>query len=606
MGMFLTGCESDSLVPEKGSEKVNVRLDAPAFVHDDASGISMSAVTSVYVFSQGILSSSFDVNPGETADFTTMSDNMVYAVAGVEMPAVAVGEPIEKLTLFTVSSPDGGASAQDFYAGVGKVSSSADGMEVEMRHGVARIDIACKDPKIVISEVIVENAPAASYVLPSEHVLSDAPTVSYRKEVGEDFSGLIEEAFTVYESAHPVTLRVNGTYDGDRMSFTGKLPIVERNKVYTFGVTGGASLEGTITVSDWENGDTGEGLVMLGETAIDLEHSLIPPGVTVDRNDNTLTLPPSGVEGMKIAFLTSQPLSIKRVTGASDRISFVAAGSENVGKGVLTTFLVSAPAQPKFAYSYSATVVLEGTSTFFLNLIMSESDITVPTVRMAGSDWMCFNAVSDKMDDQIIVPAGMSVEQMYNEHFEECVGNYFQYGRLAGYNPFLSYNFDEIGNLTRNIPWNTTGKMPLPQGYHVATAAEWSALTPPDGNLPARYTSNGDSIHASVVTLEGTLLTPSANINSQNYRKRYLLFESVTTGNKLFIPFIGLKEPKTVELPSQSGSYRFETRSGYWIMEDRYFWLIDYKDRGEGVDGAYMKQDRWDYNGFIGVRGVKD
>ncbi len=84
-----------------------------------------------------------------------------------------------------------------------------------------------------------------------------------------------------------------------------------------------------------------------------------------------------------------------------------------------------------------------------------------------------------------------------------------------------------------------------------------------------------------------------------------MLFESLTTGAKLYIPFGGLKGNNTAEVPGYGG-YRFENRPAYWTNEYQTNWLIDYKSTAEMTDGAMLSKSTWNMNGFLLVRGVRD
>ncbi|MDE6076811.1 MAG: hypothetical protein K2G29_03690, partial [Muribaculaceae bacterium] len=241
-----------------------------------------------------------------------------------------------------------------------------------------------------------------------------------------------------------------------------------------------------------------------------------------------------------------------------------------------------------------------------VKLRVAEHPKQIKTVFIGGSEWMCFNATSSNLEEQIFPVDGLSVEEMYDQHYVDCVGNYFQYGKPNPFSPWTSNNPNEFAEQTRNIPWNSPEAMPLPEGYHVASAAEWKALMPNGITLPAAWmTASGDSIKGSVVTLPGTLETPSTATNARNFKMRYILFESVTTGNKLIVPLAGLKANNTAEVPGH-GNLGFDLRTSYWLMDDRYTWLIDYKATENGEDGAVLKQDRWSYDGFVPVRGIKD
>lgn len=149
--------------------------------------------------------------------------------------------------------------------------------------------------------------------------------------------------------------------------------------------------------------------------------------------------------------------------------------------------------------------------------------------------------------------------------------------------------------------------MPLPKGYHVASAAEWADLIPTGTVIPASYrTRTGDSIQATIVTVPDILdNSPSAAANAQNYLQRGVLFESITTGARLFFPMAGIKTNTSTEIPTDP-NFRFDTRSGYWMKEKQQVMLLQYEKKGDGSHGIQLKRISWNEDGFVMVRGIKD
>ncbi|MDE6422897.1 MAG: hypothetical protein K2K95_05705, partial [Muribaculaceae bacterium] len=361
-------------------------------------------------------------------------------VSGAQVGNLTTSSTVEEFLSAKISSPKGAQSAPIFYAGASEINVDDTELTLEMRRGVARIDLACADPRIVIKEVIVDNAPAESLIIESETMLEETETVTYSCKIGEDFDGFLEQVFTIFESSQPVTVRVKGTFDGDLMNFATTIPVIKRNKVYTLGVSGGSDMESTVGISDWQPGENGEGLLALGEMAISKEHSIIPEGVEINPANNDIKFPSSGVKGMKLAFLTKEPLKLGTVLGELKGISITPVDAVATENGYISAFTINVEAQPKCADGYDATVFFNGSSTFYLSMDVEASPYQIPTVRIGGRDWMCFNAVSDNVDDQIYISDPAEIEKMYTENFVDCVSKYFQYGKPNAFSPWVSNN----------------------------------------------------------------------------------------------------------------------------------------------------------------------
>lgn len=220
---------------------------------------------------------------------------------------------------------------------------------------------------------------------------------------------------------------------------------------------------------------------------------------------------------------------------------------------------------------------------------------------------MCFNAVSQDPEEQIYLPNGMTVEKMYHNGFVDCIGNLFQYGRPNPFSPWKAYDPNMFADQKRDTPWEKQSMMPLPKGFHVPSKQEWQDLIPEGTIIPASYrTSSGDSIHAMIITVDGTLDgTPSAATNAQNYLQRGVLFESVMTGARLFLPMAGIKMNTNAEIPTDP-KFRFDTKSGYWMKEDRNVMFLEFEKLGDSSDGILFERGSWYADGFVLLRGIKD
>lgn len=562
--------------------------------------------------------------------FTKLQDSRIYAVSGYSVDA-REGETDEETFLHTTVSVSADAtSAPIFYSSVTEVGEDDRSLDIEMMRGVARIDVKNADPDLVIESVVVSDVPVSSYIFPIDGKVFDSERTSFSRSFSEGLTGTEKGVFTVYESAVPVTLTIRGTVKGESYQEMAEIPAVVRNKVYTLRLTPDewedpgdkpVKVKPVITVSDWEDAD-GPAVGPNTEKGLGFDPDLnqLPANVSYDAATGVIHLPASGLEDFRLSFKSDMRVDIDTIMLSGpdvERDGLIGKACtvrnrtvvEN-GNDIITTYSLKVLPQLICRAEYKIDLRIRKASMVsgydYVNLIVAAHPKQIQTVKIGGREWMCFNAMSTELEDQIFPIEGTSIDEMYNEHFVDCIGNYFQYGKENPFSPWTSNDPNQFADQTRDIPWQTAGRMPLPEGYHVASANDWKALMPNGITLPDTWeTESGETIKGTVVTLPGTLVTTSANVNKQNFLMRYVLFESLTTGAKLYVPIAGLKSNNNAEIPGV-GAYKFHLRSAYWIMEDRYIWLIDYKATADKEDGAVLQQNRWNYDGFLLVRGVKD
>ena len=84
---------------------------------------------------------------------------------------------------------------------------------------------------------------------------------------------------------------------------------------------------------------------------------------------------------------------------------------------------------------------------------------------------------------------------------------------------------------------------------------------------------------------------------------RYVRFESLDSHNVLIFPICGMKANKWDEYPG--GGKLLSAWTGYWIADDRSLWLFQIGE-SDGSLSATQGMSRWNYDGFMAVRGIKD
>ena len=545
----------------------------------------------------------------ESIGLPTEGTSDIYCVSGIDLNAVKGETKLSDFTGYVVES--GKDSAPLFYSGTAafdEESLRGGQVEVELSRSIARIDFSNElDASVKISQVVVMNAPASTFVFANGSMPGEE-TVSYTKEFSEPFQGSETGMFTIFESPTPVEVRIIGEYKDSPLNVLTVLPTVERNKIYTLQIVNMESkTESVVTVKDWETGsevdaapDTVKGLY------INKENSVIPQDVAVDYMANILKIPASGAKGLKLAFISTEKVEIINVEGKTDAVKISANDPVKSEDGYISSFNIDINPQPNGGISYNVVVHLKdaaGNYNFF--------EISVPdyhfieTVEMAGLTWMAFNTMSNDPDNQVFPFDGISVEEMYRQNWSQSVGNFFQYGKALSYSPWTKNDPNGNAETPRNIPWNDPDCMPMPPGYHVSSSEEWLQLMPAGTTIPSTYTAaNGEKIKAEVVELPGTLNgTPSASANKANLKMRYVRFESLDSHNVLIFPICGMKANKWDEYPG--GGKLLSAWTGYWIADDRCLWLFQIGE-SDGSLSATQGMSRWNYDGFMAVRGIKD
>lgn len=545
----------------------------------------------------------------------------LYCVSGIEMRDPSNLSSAE-FGRSMVTLEAGSSFAPIFFSGVAEIGEEQKGCEMTMRRGVARIDLDARDAEMEISEIVVENVPTASYVFPMAVEKLDAPTTTITHTFDSAPDTLEEGLFTIFESSDELHVTVKGMARGTEIEIPATLSSVERGKIYTLRVYDrNVVLDASFSVSDWEEGtNISGGPDTAAALLIDEDSSVIPAGVKVDYTRNIVEVPASGVSGMTLAFNSDLKVELdtvyftgERVEKDSVRQKYVKIAKQNpvnTPTGVVTKFNVNIAEQLKARPGYEIRLELRkpnlSISCDDVTIRVAESPYQIETVMMAGVNWMAYNATTSDLGDQIFSLPGKSVEDTYKEAWVSTIGNFFQFGRQKGYSPWEKNDPNGNEDTERNIPWTNPDCMPVPEGYHVAKAAEWLALLPAGTQIPSTYTAgNKETIKVEIVEYPGTITdSPCETANAANLRKRCYRFESLDTGNVLIIPICGLKS-NSWDLYPGYGKNKIHDFAGYWVAEDRYLWYFTVAEEN-GVLTSAQGQNRWNYNGFVPTRGVKD
>lgn len=579
---------------------------------DTSSAYEEITDVAVFQFCDGRLYKQQKLTPDQDGktDVAAVADARLYCVANVTLRAQ---ENVTTETDFSQSVIESGAgdrSAPYFLSTVTDLK-SADivGREVivTMKHGVARIDLnTLSDRKILIDELTVENAPAATRIFVEKDPVS-GKTVSYKKPYEPAFSGKDEAVFYLFESADPVTVTVHGSYDGIPVRIQVSIPEVERNKIYELEIlNAGATFKGVFDVKDWEDGETVTGKPDTDRRiTISPSQSSLPQGITADFEKNVVNVPASGITGLRLAFVADTRIDITDVEGLAEGVSVGRMTVTDAPEGIVSAFDVSIPAQTNGRLGYSVFVHLKNAlfadSYDFVEIKVAPSDHQIETVEMGGNIWMAFNARTPDLDDQIYTLDGLSVEEMYRYNWINTVGGLFQFGRQYMYTPWVGYNpSNNLGGQEQDIPWQSASHTPCPEGYRLPTRTELESIFPKGETIPGSYVvGNGERITATLHTAEGKLITPTGVSGSQ----RYVKFTAEDTGRYLIIPLAGGKGDK-----STSNNPAFGKRAVLWTNSNAGCpggYALAYWMKFENNESTAITEERLQMEAFASVRCVK-
>ena len=543
----------------------------------------------------------------ETVELPTNGTSRVYCVGGIQLsPEEGVKEA--DFLLSTVDCSSDSQYAPLFYSGTTDFSEEtlrAGRVEIAMKRGVARIDFANNiDESVKVHKLIVTDAPASTFVFPQDSIL-ECSTVSLTREFDEPFFGQESGVFSLFESNHPVNVRILGEYADSPLNIVATLPTVERNKIYTLQITNINSLvQSAFTVKDWEEGNNAGAVPSTSKDIfLDKVNSVIPEDVTVDYGTNTLTVPYTGAKNMKLAFLASTQVSVASVEGEISTVKITANDPVKVEEGYISSFNVSVDPNKRLSY----TVVLHlkdgnGKYNFVEIKVLNLDERIIETVEIAGAEWMAFNCTGPDLDKQVYPVDGMSIEDTYRYNWLGAVGSLFQFGRQYAYVPYMGYNpCNNLGGQVQDMPWVNYSHMPCPEGYHVATLAEFRTLCPNGTVIPGTYKAgNGESITVTLHAVDGTIQTPTKVGGSI----RYMKFTSNDTGNVLILPIAGWKGDK-----STAANPTFGKDAVYWTNSNVSCWgghARAFRFMFNWGDEAKMEEFQFAMEAFAYVRAIKN
>ncbi|MDE6010770.1 MAG: fibrobacter succinogenes major paralogous domain-containing protein [Muribaculaceae bacterium] len=542
----------------------------------------------------------------ETIGLPTNGTTRAYCVAGIQLE-VAEGTKESDFRNLTVSCEANAAHSPLFYTGsidFSEENLSGGRLEIEMKRGVARIDfVNNEDPDIKVMKIIVEDAPATSYIIPQEDA-AEGSTISFTREFAQPFFGEEQGMFTLFESASPVHVRIIGEYKDSPLNILTTLPAAERNKLYTLQIVNiNSSGEGAFTVKEWEEGKQVAAVPSSANLMIDRLNSVVPAGVEVNYGTNTVSVPFAGANNIKLAFVAKTKVTISDIEGEIPTVKVVSNDPIMVDQGYISSFNLSVEPNKRLPYSVIINVKDEEERYNFVEVkVLSNPTRTIETVEIAGSTWMAFNCNGPELDMQIYPVDGLSIEETYIKNWLGAAGCLYQFGRQYSYTPYLAYSpSNNLGDQVQDLPWVNYSHMPCPEGYHVATLEEFRSLCPQNTPIPGTYKAgNGESITVTVHAVDDQIVTPT----KVGGVPRYMKFKSNDTGNELILPICGYKSDK-----SGASNPLFGKDVVYWTNSNAsckggharaFRFMFNYGDESK------MDEFQWPMEAFAYVRAVKN
>lgn len=494
--------ESESLKEPSEPIELQFRLSIKSL------GIETSELTNVnaYLFSEGTLVSISANLPlvESTATIHVPLNAQIYFLAGLStlptsLNSLEVGKTSLNtfLSLCTNSLTEAQAgSATLFYTGYYEGSKNAGkaAHEIKMTRSVVRLDLdTSSDPLIKINRMIVRNVPLSSVLFTGgSAVAGNIATGTVEKVFDTPASGQIEGFMYLFESSSPLSLILHGTYGEVPVIVNVSVPLVQRNTAYTLEIKNiGSTINGSISIKPWEEGGVVEGKPDLNQSvSIDLSQTVTDAGMTIDDKTNHITISENG-GNLVLALSAGTALEIASIEGLNPLINIGEPVSVPVGDKLITTLPISTAVQEKGRLPYQVKISLKSplmqNPYDYVIIDVEGNRDQIPTVSFGGLEFMAFNSAGDKLSDQFYLPEGVSILNAYTDHWAECTGRMFQFGRTPGYYPYEQMTRQDKWTIFK--VWNESNGAPCPEGFRMLTSAELYRLFPQSkNNIPVNGT----------------------------------------------------------------------------------------------------------------------
>lgn len=590
--LFLVSCfrEGEAVKNNRKQFELNV---PESVTHDPADIENEEAITSLnaYLFIDDMLAKverNISVDGG-TLTMDVMPEAEIYFLANLEEPAplqmVQTGRTGLSDFLALRSAEKENEETSLFFSGSCRITDlKSDVHRINLQRSVAQIDLdTSAGERILVTRIVVREASGSTTLFPSINLSSPVTRRIYDIKYETPVCSM-ENVFRLYESNVPVDISVYVEYNGNPAVVNLSLHEVRRNFKYTIRLTEiEATIRGAIQVVPWiDNGNIEAAPDPNGKIYLSKEYSELPEGI--DINENIISVSDKGGEVI-LAFISDVQTELVSMEGQSDSFKMAPREVESMDKNVITKFWLGIAKQKEGRMGYQVTLRMKQKGqqflydTFLVNVAVNQ----IPEVTIGGVTWMAFNATTRNLEDQVYLPDGTTVEDMYNKSWESIIGGLFQWGRIYMYPPGLSGS-SNAGKQEQNIPWAADTHVPCPDGYRLPTRAEMRALLPPLQRLPGEYMYNGERIEATLIIGDPAI----AHIDKAVGETRTLRLES-ETGTVLYIPLAGDKMDITTASPELGAGFTLWTSENDGAV-DGSAWVGQYWP-GKNGDSAIMSPD---------------
>lgn len=516
---FMQSCaESDPLKESSEPIKQQFQLSVKAL------GMEATELTNInaYLFSAGTLVSILADLPLEesTATLYVPINTQIYFLAGLStLPSSLNSLEAGKTSLKTFQSLCANSleeaqagSATLFYTGhyEGSKDAGQTTHEIKMTRSVARLDLdTSSDPLIKINRIIAHNLPLSSVLFAGgSAVAGNIGTGTVEKVFDTPASGKIEGFMYLFESSSSISLTLHATYGVVPITVNVSISSIQRNTIYTVAVKNiGSTVNGSISIKPWEEGNTVVGKPDLNQNvSIDLSHTVADAGMTIDDKANHITISENGGD-LTLALSAGTALEIASVEGLNPLITIGKPVSVPAGDQLITTLPISTAVQERGRLPYQVKISLKSplmqNPYDYVTIDVEGNRDQIPTVSFGGLEFMAFNSVGAELSDQFYLPEGVSILDAYTNHWAECTGRMFQFGRMPGYYPNETMKRNDVK--PADLPsilevWDESNGAPCPDGFRMATGEELHRLFPQsqsdipiDGTVPILY-RRGDKV----------------------------------------------------------------------------------------------------------------
>lgn len=436
---------------------------------------------------------------------------------------------------------------------------------ITMGLSVARIDLDVSEAaNIKIERIYTEEAASTTTFFEGENISTFGKSCSYSHEFDTPETGKVEDIFRIYEKKSPIVFIMEGSQGNIPISISTTIKRIERNKIYRIRIqSAGMNITSSINIADWITGDE---ITVDNDkntnVSIDTDESYLPDGAEFKSN-SVINLPFNGAKNLKLAFISSDPLSIDSIEGRINSVS--SPEISNKAGRILTKYEFNIPENNTKLVSCVTLNLQIGsklkTTTSKVTLNIKSFPYTIPEVTIGNMTWMAFNVTTSKLSEQIYpeVSGYGDVKSMYDNKWINTLGNMFQYGRRVSYTPWYSDKTEQQDEL----PWSDSDNTPCPDGYRLPTQKELSDLISGDGQasggggyIPSEWHCRGDIITGKIVEKS------KVEIHEISGTARYLELKN-QKGVAIYFPLGGMKEkanPPTKD-PKLGNGFR------YWVAE---------------------------------------